>query len=92
VKYIDVAAHGATVRVPPVLVQPIAAHDVVRLVAAIAVATPLNGPIEVGGPESFYLDGLVQRVFGASNDPRDVIGDAHATLARSRRAVSRCQR
>ena len=76
--FADDAAHGATVRVPPVLVQPIAAHDVVRLVASIAVAAPLNDAIEVGGPEPFYLDGLVQRVLGARNDPREVIGDAHA--------------
>jgi nitrite reductase/ring-hydroxylating ferredoxin subunit len=69
---------GAIVRVPPVLVQPMAADDVVRLVAAIAVATPLNGTIEVGGPEPFYLDGLVKRVLGARNDRREVIGDMHA--------------
>jgi uncharacterized protein YbjT (DUF2867 family)/nitrite reductase/ring-hydroxylating ferredoxin subunit len=74
----DDPADGALVRVPPVLVQPVAAHDVARLVAAIAVATPLNGTIEVGGPEPFYLDGLVQRVLGARNDPRKVVGDAHA--------------
>jgi uncharacterized protein YbjT (DUF2867 family)/nitrite reductase/ring-hydroxylating ferredoxin subunit len=73
----DVATHGAAVRVPPVLVQPVAADDVVRLVAAIAVATPLNATIEVGGPEPFYLDGLVQRVLGASNDPREMIPDEH---------------
>jgi uncharacterized protein YbjT (DUF2867 family)/nitrite reductase/ring-hydroxylating ferredoxin subunit len=77
-KIADIAAHGATVRVPPVLVQPIAADDVVRLVAAIAVAPPLNGTIEIGGPEPFYLDGLVERVLGARNDPRKVIVDAHA--------------
>jgi uncharacterized protein YbjT (DUF2867 family)/nitrite reductase/ring-hydroxylating ferredoxin subunit len=77
-KLADVAAHGATVRVPPVLVQPIAAQDVVRLVAATAVAAPLNGVIEVGGPEPFHLDGLVQRVLGASHDSRQVIGDTHA--------------
>jgi len=74
----DGDAYGATVRVPPVLVQPIAAHDVVRLLAAIAEATPLQGTIEIGGPEPFYLDGLVQRVLGARNDPRNVVGDAHA--------------
>jgi uncharacterized protein YbjT (DUF2867 family)/nitrite reductase/ring-hydroxylating ferredoxin subunit len=74
----DVATHGAAVRVPPALIQPIAADDVIRLVATIAVAAPLNGTIEVGGPEPFYLDGLLQRVLGASNDPRKVITDAHA--------------
>jgi nitrite reductase/ring-hydroxylating ferredoxin subunit len=66
------------VRVPPVLVQPVAADDVVRLVVALAVGAPLNATIEMGGPEPFYLDGLVQRVLGASNDPREVIADPHA--------------
>ena len=65
-------------RVPPVLVQPMAADDVVRLVAGIAMAPPLNGTIEIGGPEPLYLDGLVERVLGARNDPRQVIRDAHA--------------
>jgi uncharacterized protein YbjT (DUF2867 family)/nitrite reductase/ring-hydroxylating ferredoxin subunit len=74
----DDAAQGATVHVPPVLVQPVAARDVVRLMASIAVAAPLKGVIEIGGPEPFYLDGLVRRALGASNDPRQVIGDAHA--------------
>jgi uncharacterized protein YbjT (DUF2867 family)/nitrite reductase/ring-hydroxylating ferredoxin subunit len=71
-------ADGATLRVPPVLVQPVAARDVARLVASTAVAAPLNGIIEIGGPEPFYLDGLVRRVLGARNDPREVIADAHA--------------
>ena len=60
------------------LIQPIAADDVVRAVAKIATGTPLNGTVEVGGPEHFYLDGLIQRDLGARNDPREVIADAHA--------------
>jgi hypothetical protein len=39
-----------------------------------------NGTVEIGGPEPFYLDGLIQRVLGARNDPRDVILDPHARL------------
>lgn len=74
----DDPEQGAIVRVPPLLVQPVAAQDVVRLLAAVAVAAPLNGTIEIGGPEPFYLDGLVQRVLGANGDARQVIGDAHA--------------
>ena len=60
------------------LIQPIAADDVARAVAKIATGSPLNGTVEIGGPEPFYLDGLLQRVLGAHNDPREVIGDAHA--------------
>jgi nitrite reductase/ring-hydroxylating ferredoxin subunit len=61
-----------------VVVQPIAADDVARAVAKIATGTPLNGTVEIGGPEPFYLDGLIQRILGARNDPREVIADAHA--------------
>ena len=90
----DAATHGNAVRVPPVLIQPIAADDVARAVAKIATGTPLNGTVEIGGPEPFYLDGLIQRVLGAHNDPREVIADPHAryfgtelkrTLTRPRR-------
>jgi nitrite reductase/ring-hydroxylating ferredoxin subunit len=74
----DAATHGSAVRVPPVLIQPIAADDVARAVATIATAAPLNGIVEIGGPEPFALDGLIQRVLGARNDPREVIADPHA--------------
>ena len=74
----DAATHGNAVRVPPVRIQPIAADDVARAVVKIATDTPLNGTVEIGGPEPFYLDGLIQRVLGARNDPREVIADPHA--------------
>jgi len=74
----DAATHGTAVRVPPVHVQPIAADDVAGAVAKIATGAPLNGTVEIGGPEPFYLDGLLQRLLGARNDPREVIADAHA--------------
>jgi len=74
----DAATHGTAVRLPPVLIQPIAADDVARAVARIATAAPLNRTLEIGGPEPFYLDGLIQRVLGAHNDSREVIADPHA--------------
>ncbi len=74
----DAATHGNAVRVPPVLIQPIAADHVARAVSKIATGTPLNGTVEVGGPEHFYLDGLIQRDLGARNDPREVIADPQA--------------
>jgi uncharacterized protein YbjT (DUF2867 family) len=52
----DAATQGTAVRVPPVLIQPIAADDVARVIARIATDPPLNSTIEVGGPEPFYLD------------------------------------
>lgn len=74
----DADTQASTVRVPPLLLQPIAADDVVRLMTAVAVNTPLNGIVELGGPEPFYLDGLVERLLGAHNDPRKVVPDPHA--------------
>jgi uncharacterized protein YbjT (DUF2867 family)/nitrite reductase/ring-hydroxylating ferredoxin subunit len=74
----DAATHGNAVRVPPVLIQPIAADDVARAVSKVATGTPLNSTVEIGGPEHFYLDGLIQRDLGARNDPREVIADRHA--------------
>ncbi len=74
----DAATHGYAVRVPPVRVQPLAADDVAHAVAKIATGTPLNGIVEIGGPEPFYLSAVIQRVLGARNDPRNVIVDPHA--------------
>jgi len=75
----DAETRGVDVRVPPMLVQPIAADDVARMMAEIAVGEPVNGTIEVGGPEPFYLDGLLERILGAREDPRKVIVDPHAS-------------
>jgi nitrite reductase/ring-hydroxylating ferredoxin subunit len=61
-----------------VLIQPIAADDIARAVSKIATGPPLNGTVEIGGPEHFYLDGLIQRDLGARNDSREVLGDPHA--------------
>src|SRR5262249_44509408 len=74
----DAATHGTAVRVPAAHVQPIAADDVARALAKIATGSPLNGTVEIGGPELFYLDELLERVLGAHNDPREVIADAHS--------------
>jgi uncharacterized protein YbjT (DUF2867 family)/nitrite reductase/ring-hydroxylating ferredoxin subunit len=74
----DAATHGNAVRVPPVLIQPIAADDVARVVSKTATGTPLNGIVEIGGPEPFYLDGLIRRSLGARKDVREVIADPHA--------------
>lgn len=74
----DAATHGSVVRVPPARIQPIAADDVARALAEIATGTPLNGTVEIGGPESFNMAALMQRVLAAQNDPREVIADPQA--------------
>jgi uncharacterized protein YbjT (DUF2867 family) len=74
----DQATDGTTVRVPAVLIQPMAADEVARAVASIAVATPLNGTVEVAGPQRFRFDELIRQSLDARNDPRTVIADPHA--------------
>lgn len=80
----DLAAHGREVRVPPVLVQPVAADDVARLLAAVADGPPLAGALEIGGPEPLYLDAVLERLLGARHDARRVITDVHALFLGAR--------
>jgi uncharacterized protein YbjT (DUF2867 family) len=56
----------------------IAADDVASSVARVAVRSPLNGTIEIGGPEQFRFDDLIRKGLSARNDPREVIADPHA--------------
>ncbi|MET9290946.1 SDR family oxidoreductase [Streptomyces sp. NPDC003077] len=74
----DNATDGGTVRVPPVLFQPMAADDVAEAVARTAVDAPLKGATEVAGPELFRFDELVAEALRAWRDPRTVIADPHA--------------
>jgi uncharacterized protein YbjT (DUF2867 family) len=74
----DEATVGTTVRLPPVLIQPMAADDVAKAVGRVAVGAPVNGTVEVGGPEQFRFDDLIRQGLGARNDPRDVVVDPHA--------------
>ncbi|HWK49547.1 MAG TPA: SDR family oxidoreductase [Steroidobacter sp.] len=69
---------GKSVRVPGALFQPIVSDDVVATLAELALGAPVNGIIEVAGPERFRLDELVQRVLNANGDTRTVIKDVHA--------------
>ncbi len=74
----DEATDGATVRLPPVLIQPMAADDVATAVASVAVGAPVNGTVEVAGPEQFRFDQLIRQGLGARNDPREVVVDPRA--------------
>jgi uncharacterized protein YbjT (DUF2867 family) len=74
----DSATEGNTVRLPSVGFQPIAADDVAKAVSRIAVGPPLNGIVEVGGPEQFRFDEVVRIGLKANKDPREVIADPHA--------------
>lgn len=74
----DSGTRGGTVLLPPVLFQPEAADDVAATLADIAEEPPVNGTIELGGPERFQLDEFVRRFVSAKDDPRQVVTDMHA--------------
>jgi uncharacterized protein YbjT (DUF2867 family) len=74
----DDATNDGTVRLPPVLFQPMATDDVAAAVASAAVGAPVNGIVEVGGPEEGRLDDLVRRVLTARQDSRQVATDPDA--------------
>ena len=74
----DDATDGNTIRLAPVLFQPMASDDVATAVGRIAVGAPVNGIIEVGGPEQFRFDALIRHFLGSRNDPREVVPDPEA--------------
>nr|BFE72248.1 SDR family oxidoreductase [Actinoplanes digitatis] len=74
----DAATVDGTVRVAPVMFQPIAGDDVARAVARVAVGPPLNGHVEVAGPERVRMDEFFREALAARNDPRTVVADPHA--------------
>jgi len=72
------SSDSGTVRLPPARMQPIAADDVAATLVDVAVGTPVNGIVEVAGPEPIPMDELVRRFLSATNDARTVIADARA--------------
>jgi uncharacterized protein YbjT (DUF2867 family) len=77
----DISMDGGKVHLPHVLFQPMAADDVATAVGGIAVGPPVNGIIEIGGPEQFRVDELVRRHLASLKDPREVIADPNARYA-----------
>lgn len=75
---VQAGADGDVVRLSPALIQPIAADDVAAALADLAVAAPVNGTVEVGGPERYPLDELARTFLAARADRREVIADVHA--------------
>ncbi len=74
----DYSTEGNKVRLPSALIQPMSADDVASALVRIATSSPVNGSIEIGGPEQFRLDQLVRQYLAASQDPREVISDPNA--------------
>jgi len=74
----DEATDGNTVRIAPVLFQPIAADDVAKAVSRVAVSAPVNGIVEIAGPQQFRFDEFIRLGLRASQDPRVVAADPQA--------------
>jgi len=74
----DSATNGQTVRLPSALFQPILSDDVVTALARITVAKPLNGIIELAGPDALPFDEVVRQYLTAKNDARTVVRDEQA--------------
>ena len=74
----DFSTDGNKVRLPLALIQPMAADDVTSAVGRVATGSPVNGAVEVGGPEQFRLDELIRQALAAHNEPREVVADPHA--------------
>jgi uncharacterized protein YbjT (DUF2867 family) len=72
------ATEGQTVRLPPVLMQPIVSDDVAAVMADVALAEPLNGTFDLAGPEPIRQDDLVRRFLKATGDARTVVTDPQA--------------
>jgi uncharacterized protein YbjT (DUF2867 family) len=77
----DISSDGNKVRLPHVLFQPMAADDVAEAVARVALGAPVNGIVEVAGPEQFRVDELVRRRLATLKDPREVVADPKALYA-----------
>jgi uncharacterized protein YbjT (DUF2867 family) len=74
----DVSVIDGKVHLPPVFFQPMAADDVASGVARVAVGPPVNGIVEIAGPEQFRVDELVRRRLASLKDPREVVADPRA--------------
>jgi len=74
----DEATMERTVRIPPVLFQPMAADDVADAVCDVSMGPPLQGIVEVAGPQQFRFDEFIRLGLEARHDSREVVADPHA--------------
>lgn len=72
------ATVGEEIRLSPALIQPMASDDVVSALADVTLESPVNGTVEVAGPEAVPLDELIRRFLRATQDTRKVVPDVHA--------------
>jgi uncharacterized protein YbjT (DUF2867 family) len=74
----DFSTEGNKVPLPTAFIQPMAAEDVASAVGRIATGSPVNGIVEIGGPEKFRLDELGRQYLASNKDSREVVADAKA--------------
>ena len=74
----DSGTEGGKVLAAPVLIQPMAADDVATSVARIATQAPINGFVEIAGPEEFRVPELIKMRLDSLNDKREIVVDPHA--------------
>jgi uncharacterized protein YbjT (DUF2867 family) len=74
----DDASSADTVRVPPVLIQPMAADDVAAALCRVTLVAPLNDTVEIGGPEVLRFEDFIRHRLQADGDRRVVVADPHA--------------
>lgn len=72
------ATEGQTVRLSSAAIQPIISDDVAEALAVVTLGAPVNGMVEVAGPDRFQLDALVRRFLAVTGDPRQVVTDPNA--------------
>jgi uncharacterized protein YbjT (DUF2867 family) len=72
------AFDGEVYRLSPALMQPVVSDEVVATLADIVAAPPLNGTVEVAGPEAIPLDELARELLSAREDPHQIVADTHA--------------
>lgn len=74
----DVGTQEGTVRVSPALMQPIAAEDVAAALVECVLAPPVNGVVDLAGPEPMGIDEAVRRYLTAKSDSRKIVTDRSA--------------
>jgi len=75
---VDGGSDGKVTRLSPALFQPVASDDVAAALADVTLGAPLNGIVELAGPDRWSLDEFGRRYLAATKDPRKVIADVHA--------------
>ena len=72
------ATQGETVRLTSALFQPIAAEDVASILATISLEKPINGTVDIAGPQKIPLHDAVVAALNAQQDHRKVVQDDQA--------------